>query len=50
MATPFSILAWGMPWRGSLVGCSPWGRKGVGHSLVTEQQLGPALNTGGLQI
>ena len=40
MATHFSILAWGIPWRGSLVGCSPWGRKEVGHDLVTEQ-LGP---------
>ena len=24
MATHFSILAWRIPWRRSLVGCSPW--------------------------
>ena len=27
MATHSSILAWEIPWMGSLVGCSPWGRK-----------------------
>ena len=27
MATHSSTLAWKIPWRRSLVGCSPWGRK-----------------------
>jgi len=27
MATHSSILAWRIPWRGSLVGYSPWGGK-----------------------
>ena len=27
MATHSSILAWRIPWRRSLVGYSPWGRK-----------------------
>ena len=27
MATHSSILAWKIPWRKSLVGYSPWGRK-----------------------
>ena len=27
MATHSSILAWKIPWTGSLVGYSPWGRK-----------------------
>ena len=27
MATHFSILAWGIPWKRSLAGYSPWGRK-----------------------
>ena len=26
MATHSSVLAWRIPWTGSLVGCSPWGR------------------------
>ena len=34
MATHSSILAWEIPWMGSLVGCSPWGRK---ESDTTEQ-------------
>ena len=28
IATHFSILAWRIPWRRSLVGYSPWGHKG----------------------
>lgn len=28
-------LAWKIPWRRSLVGCTPWGRWGVGHGHVT---------------
>ena len=31
MATHSSILAWEIPWTGSLVGYSPWGRKGSMH-------------------
>ena len=27
MAPHYSTLAWKIPWRRSLVGCSPWGRK-----------------------
>ena len=27
MATHSSVLAWRIPWRRSLVGYSPWGRK-----------------------
>ena len=27
MAPHSRILAWRMPWTGSLEGCSPWGRK-----------------------
>ena len=27
MATHSSTLAWKIPWTGSLVGCSPWGRE-----------------------
>ena len=38
MATHSSVLAWEVPWTGSLVGYSPWGRKRVGHALVTKQQ------------
>ena len=34
MATHSSILAWKIPWRKSLVGYSPWGRK---ESDTTEQ-------------
>ena len=30
MATHFSILAWKIPWKGSLAGYSPWGGKRVG--------------------
>ena len=37
MATRSSILAWKIPQR-SLVAYRPWGRKGVGHDLVTKQQ------------
>ena len=35
MATHSSILAWKIPWTGSLVGYSPWGRK----ELDTAEQL-----------
>ena len=38
MATHSSILAWEIPWTESLVGYSSWGRKRVGHDLVTKQQ------------
>ena len=34
MATHSSILAWKIPWRKSLVGYSPWGRK---ESNTTER-------------
>ena len=37
MATHSSILAWRIPQR-NLTGYSPWGRKIVGHNLVTQQQ------------
>ena len=36
MATHSSILAWEIPWTESLVGWSLWGRKRVGHELVTK--------------
>ena len=38
MATHSSILAWEIPWTGSLVDYSPWGHKIVGHNLLTKQQ------------
>ena len=38
MATHSSILAWEMPWTSSLVGYSPWGRRGVGQDSPSEQQ------------
>ena len=34
MATHSSTLAWRIPWRECLVGCSPWGHK---ESDTTEQ-------------
>ena len=36
MATHSSILAWNIPWQGSLMGYSPWGCKesdGTEHAL-----------------
>ena len=37
MATHSSILAWGIPWMGSLAGCSPWGHKEM--QLSDEHQV-----------
>ena len=37
MATCPSILAWKSHGERSLVGCSPWGHKRVGHGLPTKQ-------------
>ena len=34
-ATHCSILAWRFPWRGSLAGYSPWGRKESDMTEVT---------------
>ena len=36
MATHSSILAWEIYGQRSLMGYSPWGRKRVGHDLVTK--------------
>ena len=38
IATQSSILAWRIHGQTSLGGYSPWGRKRVGHDLVTQQQ------------
>ena len=38
MATHSSILAWEIPWTGSLVGYSPWDHKRVRHDLATKQK------------
>ena len=38
MATHSSILAWKSHGQRSLVGYRPWGRKRIGHDLVTKQQ------------
>ena len=38
MATHSSILAWETHGHRDLTGCSPWGRKRVGHNLATQQQ------------
>ena len=35
--------------QGSLVGCSPWGHKGVGHDLVTKQHQKKSLQIEELQ-
>ena len=35
MATHSNILAWKIPWTEE---AGPWGRKRVGHDLVTKQQ------------
>ena len=45
MTTHSSILAWEMPWTGSLVGYNPWGGKRVRHHLVTKQQQQSNLKT-----
>ena len=45
MTTHSSILAWEMPWTGSLVGYSPWGHKRVRYYLVTKQQQQSKLKT-----
>ena len=36
MATHSSILAWRIPWKRSLAVCSPWGRKQLDMTEVTE--------------
>ena len=38
VTTHSSILAWKSPGQRSLAGYSPWGRKRVGHDLVTKQK------------
>ena len=38
MAMHSSVLAWRIPWTGSLVGCSPWGRTESDTTEVTWQQ------------
>ena len=38
MATHSSILAWEIPWTGSLVDYSPWGHKESDNELGTKQQ------------
>ena len=35
MATHSSVLAWRIPWMGSLVGCRPWGRTESDTTEVT---------------
>ena len=40
MATHSSILAWKIPWMGSMAGPSLWRHKGVGHDLVSKQPEG----------
>ena len=35
MATHSSILTWRIPWTGSLVGYSPWGRKELDMTEAT---------------
>ena len=37
MAACSSILAWRIPWTGSLVGRGPWGRRELDTTEVTEQ-------------
>ena len=44
MATHSSILAWRSPWTGSLVGCSPWGRKESDVAEVTHTFTSRILN------
>ena len=38
MATHSNIAAWRIPWKWSLVGCSPWCHRRVRDDLATEQQ------------
>ena len=35
---PLQVLAWELPWGEESGGYSPWGRKRVGHNLMTKQQ------------
>ena len=37
-ATHSTVLAWEIPWRGSLVGYRPGGCKRAGHDLASKQQ------------
>ena len=37
VATPYSVLAWEIPWTEELAGYSPRGRR-VGHDIATKQQ------------
>ena len=37
-AVHYSVLAWEIPWKRSLVGYSPWGCKRVGRDLATKQR------------
>ena len=41
MATHSSILAWKIPWTWSLMRCSAWGHKRVGHDLAVPTTLLP---------
>ena len=45
MATHSSILAWKIPWTGSLADYNPWGRKelGVTEYIRTEEERWEAL-------
>ena len=38
MATPSSVLAWRIPWKGSLLGCRLWGRTESDTTEATQQQ------------
>ena len=39
MATHSSILAWKIPWQGSLAGCSPLGHEELGPTEHTYRKL-----------
>ena len=39
MATHSSMLAWKIPWQGSLAGCSPLGHKELGATEHTYKML-----------
>ena len=47
MATHSSILAWRIPWTGSMAGYSPWGHKDLDMTEATScaQPLRPSLNS-----
>ena len=46
--THYSILARKIPWTEKrLAGCSPWGRKRLGHDLAAEQRQEQGMCTGG---